>query len=68
VSGHTGDLSLSSQANFAVPAMSDGEDDYYDDDEYFYIDEGPVAEAVSLLASVCSICTAPTSCTHPPDL
>lgn len=27
--------------------MSDDEDDYYDDDEFFWIDEGPVAEAVS---------------------
>lgn len=36
--------------------MSDDEDDYYDEDEYFYIDEGPVAEAVSLLASFCLIC------------
>jgi len=33
--------------------MSDDEDDYDDDDEYFYIDEGPVAEAVSLVTFVC---------------
>lgn len=28
-------------------AMSD-EEDYFDDDDYFYIDDGPVAEAVSI--------------------
>ncbi|MCJ1474021.1 hypothetical protein MMC13_002679 [Lambiella insularis] len=28
--------------------MSDDEDDYYDEDEYFWIDEGPVAEADDL--------------------